>query len=121
MATTNEMNKHQIASYIDSALHELFPNNRAEAIVRNILGEVIVVTYTKGRGAHEYANGIIQNDPAFFRVLIQSNHAGTGPFHIDGSRIGPVKFRKISANTEHEAAEKLVKWFRKNADAIKAI
>ncbi len=116
------MNKQQIAYYIQSELSLLFPNNYTDAAVRNILGEVIQVTYTKGRNKSEYVNGIIQNDPAFFRVLLHGpRDGGPGKWYIEGTRLGPIKFRKISAGTELGLAVKLVEWFERNAELIKSI
>lgn len=118
------MNKQQIAYFIQSELSLLFPNNYTDAAVRNIFGEVIEVIYTKGRNKSEYINRIIQNDPAFFRVLLQGpRDGGPGKWYIEGpsKRIGPVKFRKISAGTELGLAVKLVEWFERNAELIKSI
>ncbi len=119
-----------IAANLQTTLSIMFPGTGVQAFTRNILGASIYVQYTNASNASQCANGLLLNDPMFMLFAINSNGSHLRPkpgFYVEllalhGNRFmglgGILRFRKINAATEQEAADKLVAWFKKNQELI---
>jgi hypothetical protein len=112
--------------FLKTELTALFPTNGVRAKIARVIGEdYILVRFTYYTEASQWASGIIENDPAFMLFMININKDGSAEIEYPSThcnrvmrRNGPVKFRKINGKTEHDAAVKLVAWFKKNQAAI---
>lgn len=115
----------EIADYIKAELSSIFPNSGVYVFTRTIIGESNVhIFYTNAKSAKECENGILENDPAYMGYYIEYDEdegkawADRPVTHSSRLSSRDIKFRKINGKSQQEVAEKLVAWFRKNADKI---
>lgn len=60
----------KLASEIESTIKGIFPNSYIESYYSSHLHPSITIRFTLGKGKEEWANGIIQNDPAFHVLMV---------------------------------------------------
>ena len=117
------MSRVETVEYLQSTLSAMFPDNGVRVRIRDVLGENIYLLYTHNKSKEQCSMGILENDPAFMHFMISQDRKG---WYIEYPAThcnkifsnGALKFRKINAKTEQEAAEKLVAWFVKNRELI---
>lgn len=119
-------NQQSVADYILSELTALFPNSGIVSHVRTIIGEPnIWVRYTNAKSVEQCNSNIWENDPAYMSFMIDyrgdRSWIMAPTMHSLTLRRNGVKFRKINAKSQKEAAEKLIAWLAKNKDAILAV
>lgn len=110
------MEQQEIVNLINNELQPLFPDSFVLATVSTFVGEPTICF--RFASSKNWSNGIIQNDKAFSSTLIQKDGK---KWAIDSDYFGMhrvVKFRKITADSEEQAARKLIAWFIKNRQAI---
>lgn len=103
---------------------ELFPGRQCSAKIRNVLGGYIDIRVNMLKIGEKPPYGIDLNAPGHMSFMINLSDdfgrplvAGAG-FDVQGMAVAGIKFRKMRAGNPTEAAQKLMKWFEKNAEQI---
>ena len=114
----------ELVANAQKTLTELFPNNGVSVHLARFMNDVdIRILYTHFRDEAQCNSKILENDPCYMAFAIYNDRKG---FYIEFPvkhfcRVfddGSVKFRKLSAKTEQECLDKLVKWFTKHQQHI---
>lgn len=112
--------------FLRTNMENLFPNSNVKVYAQSIIGEKnIYVRYINAISPEKCSNGIMENDPAFMRFCFGRNRGKTvieAPcMHSSKLRNAGLKFRKITAETEEIACDKLLAWFEKNREVILSV
>ena len=114
----------KVVDYLNTALSALFPGLHTRAYTRCIIGEYNVhVWFGRYTNREDCPNGIWENDPmlGLFAIFNEGGKFKIGHPTTHGRGVtdaGTSRFITIKADTEQQAAEKLVKWFTKNQQVI---
>lgn len=112
--------------FLRTNMENMFPTSNVKVYAQSIIGEKnIYVRYINAPSPAECSNGIMENDPAFMRFCF-GRKAGKvvieAPcMHSSKLRNAGLKFRKITADNESLACEKLLAWFEKNREVILSV
>lgn len=126
-------NAKQAAEDFKTSMAKIFPNYIAGASVSDNLGPAMTISFANVGCASEAPNSILMNASGYMRFMMHlcdncGNVLPEGPpveikllMWSIPYRSEVIKFRKIKGKTPAEAMQKLVKWFEKNAEAIRGL
>lgn len=128
MMTTIDTAEHACHAF-NQKMKTIFPNFKAVAVTRNILGKVVAIEFANAASREDCPSGILMNASGYMRFLMGLSDSKGNPveaFELDmvirgyNRDIGP-KFRKIKGKTPEDSLLKLAAWFEKNKDCINSL
>jgi hypothetical protein len=124
---TKQIEREATCSAFNVIVRTKLPKSYVNARLVNLVGESTTVITFAIKQKEQWVNGIIENDPLFFKVLVQQDEKN-GTWVIE-SNYFPVRalksigltFRKLRASSEWGVILKLQDWMLKNAEYLKLL
>ena len=126
-------NANKAAEQFNEAMASLFPSYLAKAVVSTNLGGALVITFANVASIEDAPNKILMNASGYMRFMMHLSD-NKGKTLADGSPVEielltwsipykstVIKYRKVKGKSPEEAVQKLLKWFEKNAEAIRSL